>query len=304
MDKKTSDGELMKILDADKKTLERFRRIREETIAEAKKISLGKKGKIKILGISGSARDKYDMAQEESNSETLLEECLDYCKRLGSETEFVKLREHKIEPCKACYSTTNAQCHFPCSCYPKGTPSGDDMSNKLYDKILEADAIIFATPVNNFKISSFMALFIDRCISIDGSLSPADKDNPKNRELNIKHTRFIEMNANQEIPGSGFLRRFSGKTAGIIVTGHEEGAALAISSLFMTLNHYGMIFPPWSNVYAITTIANPTYMDKKILLENESYKDELKCLAENLLATAKLTRKLGKQNWKYDYSSN
>lgn len=41
------------------------------------------------------------------------------------------------------------------------------MSNILYDKILEADAIIFATPVNNFKISTLMAAFIDRCISLD-----------------------------------------------------------------------------------------------------------------------------------------
>ncbi|HBB04643.1 TPA: hypothetical protein DCZ39_07270 [Patescibacteria group bacterium] len=79
----------------------------------------------------------------------------------------MSLKKYDIKHCRACYSTANTQCHFYCSCYPKDTPRGDDMSNILYDKILEADAIIFATPVNNFKISTLMAAFIDRCISLD-----------------------------------------------------------------------------------------------------------------------------------------
>ena len=168
------------------------------------------------------------MAQEDSNSERLLAACLQHCNKLGANSEMIKLRDYRIEYCKACYSTTNTQCHFYCSCYPKGTPTGDDMSNILYDKILEADVIIFATPVNNFKVSSLMSLFLDRCISLDGSLKPANPDFTKDRNLNIKHTKFVHMSADKKIPGSGFLKRFAGKVSGIIVTGHEEGAALVI----------------------------------------------------------------------------
>jgi len=90
------------------------------------------------------------------------------------------------------------------------------MSNIIYDKILSADAIIFATPVNNFNISTLMKTFIDRCISLDGSLKPANPQAPKDKELNIKHMKFIELTADYNIPGSGMLRRFLGKVAGII----------------------------------------------------------------------------------------
>src|SRR3989339_868982 len=206
-----------------------------------------------------------------------------------------------IQHCKACYSTTNTQCHFYCSCYPKGTKQSDDMTNILYDKIIKADVIIFATPVNNFKMSTLMATFIDRCISLDGSLKPANSKTPKDKELNIKHTKFIELTANNNIPGSGFLKRFTGKVAGVIVTGHEEGASMVISSLFMTLSHFGMLFPPFNNMYAMSSICNSTYKDKKIVV-SECYKKEARLLAQNLINAVKISKKCKLTDWKYDYS--
>ncbi|MDH4212229.1 MAG: flavodoxin family protein [candidate division WOR-3 bacterium] len=303
MKKKYTDKELMKLLGVDAMTLKRFKQIQRETIAEAKLMQAKRRGKIKVLGVSGSARDKMDMAQEDSNSEELLHVCLKHCKKLGADTELIKLRNHRIEHCRACYSTTNTQCHFYCTCYPKGEPQGDDMSNILYDKVLEADAIIFATPVNNFNISTLMKAFIDRCISLDGSLKPANPQVPKDKELNMKHMKFIELTADNNIPGSGMLRRFLGKVAGIIVTGHEEGATMAISSLFMTCNHYGMIFPPFSNMYAMSSICDPTYADKKIVV-TECFKDEALMLAENVMAAAHAVRQTPRTKWKYDYSVN
>lgn len=285
----------------EKELLKRFSQIRDQTIEEAK-ILKRKKEKIRAIGISGSARDQFDMASENSNSEFLLNQCLDELKKLGVETELIPLREYDIRYCKACYSTTNAQCHCQCSCYPKNTPRADDMSNILYDKILAADIIIFATPVNNFKISSLMALFLDRCISLDGSLAPADPENPKNKELNIRHTKFIEANADPKIQGSGFLRRFSGKVAGIIVTGHEEGAALVISSLFMALNHFGMVFPPWSNMYAMSSITLPTFDDKKIVT-GKVHCENAKRIAQNSFLMAKMLNN-DQIDWSYDFSSN
>lgn len=303
MVEKLSDKEIMKKLDIDSKTLAMFKKVREETIKEAKQMALRKNKKIKVLGVSGSARDEFDMAQEASNSEELLKRCLKYCKKLGAETELIPLRKYDIKYCKACYSTTNTQCHFYCTCYPKGTPQGDDMTNILYDKVLEADVIIFATPVNNFKISTLMAAFIDRCISLDGSLKPANPKSPKDKELNIKHMKFIELTADNNIPGSGMLKRFNGKVAGIIVSGHEEGATMAITNLFMTLNHYGMIFPPYSNMYAMSTVCKSTYEDKKIVL-SDCYKEETKMLAKNIMLAANLVKKCKCTDWKYDYSAN
>ena len=301
---KYSDEELMKILEIDKKTLDRFKEIQKATIQEAKEIDEKwlKKKKIKVLGISGSARDEIDTAQESSNSEQLLTNCLEQCKSLGAETELIKLREYRIEHCKACYSTCNTQCHFYCSCYPKGK-EGDDMTNVLYDKVLDADAIIFATPVNNFNISTLMKTFIDRCISLDGSLMPANPKVPKDKELNIKHMKFVELTSDNDLLGSGMLIRFIGKTAGILVTGHEEGASMAISNLFMTLSHAGMIFPPFSNLYIMSSVCNSTYEDKKIIL-GDCHKDEIKMLAENIMNATKLSKQIKPSSWKYDYGAN
>jgi len=310
MTKIPSDKELMKALGIDSKTLQRFKQIREETIKESKQRQarieekVRKNEKITVLGISGSARDESDMAKESSNSEELLSECLKFCEELGAKTEIIKLRDYDIKYCKACYSTANTQCHFYCSCYPKGTPAGDDMSNILYDKILEADVIIFATPVNNFKISSLMSLFLDRCISLDGSLKPADPKNSKDKKLNIKHMKFVEMTADSDIPGSGMLRRFQGKVAGIISTGHEEGTSMAISSLFMTLNHYGMLFPPFSTLYAMASACKSTYEDKKKVINMGCYGDELRSLARNLMASARIVRNAKKINWDSDLRQN
>jgi len=298
-----SDEELMKTLGVDRSALERFKKVRAAAIAEARKMAAPRKGKINVLGISGSARDEFDSAQEKSNSEELLKTCLAQCRELGATVELIPLRKFTIEHCKACYSTANTQCHFYCTCYPKGTPTGDDMSNKLYDKILGADAIIFATPVNNFKISTLMAAFIDRCISLDGSLQPADPKHPKDRELNIKHMKFIELTADQDVPGSGMLRRFLGKVAGVIATGHEEGASMAISNLFMTLNHFGMVFPPFSNMYAMSNVCKSTYEDKPIVL-SECYTKEAELLAKNVMTAARLSRQRKPTDWTYDYTEN
>lgn len=222
---------------------------------------------------------------------------------MGVKTEIIKLRDYNIKPCKACYSTVNTQCHFYCSCYPKGTPTADDMSNILYDKVLAADIIIFATPVNNFKISSHLALFLDRCISLDGSLEPADPKFAKNKELNIKHAKFIEMTADQKIPGSGFLRRFMGKVGGVIVTGHEAGAAMTISQLMMTLTHFGMIFPGWSNMYAINTVTQPTFFDKKFV-NSEFFSRDAQEVGHNAFIMAQALAKTDKTVWKHDYMTN
>jgi hypothetical protein len=114
--------------------------------------------------------------------------------------------------------------------------------------------------------------------------------------------KFIGLTADDSVPGSGLLKRFTGKVAGIIVTGHEEGASMAISNLFMTLTHYGMIFPPFSNVYAVSSVCNPTYADKPIIT-SKCYKTEAKLLAKNIVGAAKLAADK-KGVWRYEESAD
>ena len=147
-----------------------------------------------------------------------------------------------------------------------------------------------------------MALFLDRCISLDGSLEPADPLATKDKELNIKHSKFIELMADPDIPGSGYLRRFNGKVGGFITTGHEEGASMAISQLFMAFNNFGLAFPPHSFMYAMSSIARATYEDKPVV-ESEEYAKEARIVAQNVFLMAQKIRGAN-MDWPYDYSSN
>lgn len=102
-----SDDELMKRLQIDSKTLSMFKKVREDAIKEAKQMGIRKNKKIKVLGISGSAREEGDTSRESSNSEALLKKCLRYCKEMGAETESV---EYKLE-----YGTDVVELLYPIS---------------------------------------------------------------------------------------------------------------------------------------------------------------------------------------------
>ena len=77
---------------------------------------------------------------------------------------------------------------------------------------------------------------------------------------------------------------------------------MAITQLFMTLNHFGMAFPPWSNMYAMASIENPTHEDGRIVRGN-GYADEARQVARNTLTLAKAIRK-SDIRWDYDQSAN
>ena len=78
---------------------------------------------------------------------------------------------------------------------------------------------------------------------------------------------------------------------------------MVISNLFMTLNHFGMIFPPFSNMYAMTSVCNSTYKDKEIILGG-CYEEEVELLAKNIMTSVKISRNSKPADWKYDYKEN
>ena len=98
----------------------------------------------KVLGISGSPR-------RSGNTELLLKEFLRGARAAGHETELFILSELKISPCTSCDSCQeNGQCII-----------NDDMQS-MYSKILEADYIVFASPIYFEGVSAQLKAFIDR----------------------------------------------------------------------------------------------------------------------------------------------
>ncbi len=103
---------------------------------------------IKILGICGSPIAG-------GNTEALLDRALEVARSVGAEAEKETLAGKKISDCRHCNWCLSKQLQGrPCV-------QEDDMQ-VLYPKILEADALILATPVYIGRLSGYLACVLDR----------------------------------------------------------------------------------------------------------------------------------------------
>jgi multimeric flavodoxin WrbA len=104
-----------------------------------------KKNNMKVLGIMGSPR-------RQSNTEILLDKALEGAREAGAEVEKLLISKLKISPCLEIYA-----------CLKDGNCAIKDDMQSLYDKLLEADHIIFASPIFFYGITSQAKAVIDRC---------------------------------------------------------------------------------------------------------------------------------------------
>ena len=100
---------------------------------------------MKVLGIMGSPR-------RQSNTEILLDKALAGAAQAGAEVEKVLISNLKISPCLEIYA-----------CFKDGNCTIKDDMQMLYDKLLEADHIIFASPIFFYGVTSQAKAVIDRC---------------------------------------------------------------------------------------------------------------------------------------------
>jgi multimeric flavodoxin WrbA len=100
---------------------------------------------VKVLGISASPR-------LEGNSDLLLRQALAGAESAAAEAEYVRLCDLSITPC--------TECNF---CYESGKCRIDDDYQTLCSKMLEADRMIFATPIFFMTVSAQAKTLIDRC---------------------------------------------------------------------------------------------------------------------------------------------
>lgn len=99
---------------------------------------------VKVLGISSSPRLK-------SNSDLLLREALAGAESVGAQVEYVRLSDLNIAPCTEC----NA-------CYKTGRCIIEDDYQILSAKMLDADRLIFATPIFFMTVCAQAKILIDR----------------------------------------------------------------------------------------------------------------------------------------------
>jgi multimeric flavodoxin WrbA len=104
---------------------------------------------MKILGISCSPHSN-------GNTVAILEEALRGAQDEKADVELYSVSGKTIQPCDGCWSCANtAKCHIE-----------DDMQ-ELYDKIVEADGIIFGTPIYFWSMTGQAKTVMDRTIALN-----------------------------------------------------------------------------------------------------------------------------------------
>jgi multimeric flavodoxin WrbA len=194
-----------------------------------------------ILIVNCSPRSEHTCPGEMSKTWRLLEIAQEVCGVEGTLVRTLDLARlaseygRKIYPCKACYSTAAALCHWPCSCYPNHSLGQvQDWMNEIYPLWVRAHGVMLISPVHWYSPTSPLKLMMDRLVCADGGnpdpTSTHGKDAHKAKEL--------------ELADWPYPRHLEGRVFSVVVHGDVEGVenvrrALADWLRFMKLKPAG-----------------------------------------------------------------
>ncbi|WP_457092135.1 flavodoxin family protein [Microvirga sp. P5_D2] len=191
-------------------------------IDEAQKKHEDGSGPARFLLIVASLRSEHTCPGEMSKSYRLTEIAQQVLSSAENvEVEVLELSRltseygRHIHPCKACFSTAAALCHWPCSCYPNfSLGQTHDWMNDIYPKWVVAHGIMIVTPVNWYQVSSPLKLMMDRLVCADGG----------NPDPTSTHGKKVDQAKELELKGWDYPKHLSGRLFSVIVHGDTEGA--------------------------------------------------------------------------------
>ncbi len=112
-----------------------------------------KENSMKVLAINSSAR-----SDGISKTGMMLDALAQGMRDAGAEVEVIPLRKKKVNNCIGCFTCWTKT---PGVCVHK-----DDMTNELFPKWLEADVVVYATPLYHFTVNAALKAFIERTLPI------------------------------------------------------------------------------------------------------------------------------------------
>jgi multimeric flavodoxin WrbA len=193
----------------------------------------------RVLIVNGSSRNDQTCPGEISKTWRLVTLARDtIAKTRGFEVDVLDLSRLAAEygkviyPCKACVSTAQPLCHWPCSCYPNHAigQTGDWM-NDIYPMWVAAHGVMIVCPVNWYQAPSSLKLMIDRLVCADGGnpdpTSTSGKDPVKAKKL--------------ELAGWPYPRHLAGRVFSVVVHGDAAGAENLRRMLADWMSDIGMI---------------------------------------------------------------
>jgi multimeric flavodoxin WrbA len=200
-------------------------------------------GPSRVLVVNGSSRSEHTCPGELSKSYRLAQIAAETMKEeFQTEVEILDLARlaseygREIHPCKACFSTAAALCHWPCSCYPNHSLGQiHDWMNDIYPMWVRAHGVMVISPVNWYQVSSPVKLMMDRLVCADGG----------NPDPTLTSGKDAAKAKKVELDGWDYPRHLAGRLFSVIVHGDVEGAENVRRSLadwlrFMKLEPAGV----------------------------------------------------------------
>jgi multimeric flavodoxin WrbA len=213
-------------------------RATRDKLLEAEKKQKDPSTRSRVLVICGSSRNDGTCPGEISKTWRLAKMAEETLAKEGIEVDFLDLSRLqsdyalRIYPCKACVSTAQPLCHWPCSCYPNHAFNQvNDWMAEIYERWVLAHGVILATPVNWYHSSSSMKLMIDRLVCADGG----------NPDPTLTHGKDPERAKEVELAGWPFPKHLAGRAFGLVVHGDVAGIEETRYALTDWLEWMGLI---------------------------------------------------------------
>ena len=137
-----------------------------------------------------------------------------------------------IYPCKACVSTAQPLCHWPCSCYPNhALAQTGDWMNEIYPRWAAAHGVFVITPVNWYHVPASFKLMMDRLVCADGG----------NGDPTITKGQDPLLAKQVELAGWPYPKHLAGRGFAVLAHGDAAGPENLRRSLVDWLTDLGMV---------------------------------------------------------------
>ena len=190
-------------------------------IEAAEKRQKDPKSPSRVLIVNGSTRSEHTCPGEISKTRRLAQHAQKAVEALpGFEVDFLDISTladepwKVIHPCKACVSTSQPLCHWPCSCYPNhALGQTNDWMAEIYERWVAAHGVMIICPVHWYQAPASLKLMIDRLVCADGG----------NPDPTSTHGKDPAMAKELELAGWDYPKHLAGRAFSIVAHGDAAG---------------------------------------------------------------------------------
>jgi multimeric flavodoxin WrbA len=261
-----------------------------DAVARAERTQKSTASRSRILLVNGSSRSDQTCPGEMSKTFRLVEIAQRLIEReRGFETELLDLSlltsqyGRQILPCKACVSTAQPLCHWPCSCYPNhALGQVNDWMAEIYPKWAAAHGVMIVTPVNWYQAPTGLKAMMDRLVCADGGnpdpTSTGGKDPQKAKDLEMK--------------GWDYPLHLAGRAFAVVVHGDAAGAETLRRILVDWFKDMGLISAgPMAELDRYLGYYEPYATSHEALDRDRALQEETRNAARALVRAVKLLRR-------------